>query len=91
MRFAIIDARGVFYTVQKEVKTIPILAPTEIPRQGSSPIKKGDHIGDEHIFAPVFDSLKEMDASKFDTQEDALTQIAAWGDAGKGCTVVEIK
>lgn len=91
MRFAITDARGVFYTVQKEVKTIPIYAPTEIPRPGSSPIKKGDHIGDEHVFAPVFDSLKEMDASKFDTQEDALAQIAAWEDAGKGCTVVEIK
>ena len=91
MRFAIIDARGVFYTVHKEIETIAILAPTDIPRPGSSPIKKGDQIGDEHVFAPVFDSLKEMDASKFDTEADALAQIAAWGDAGRGCKTVEVK
>ncbi len=91
MRFAIVDARGIFYTVQKEIETIPILAPTDIPRPGSTPIKKGDHIGDEHVFAPVFDSLKEMDASKFDTKDDALAQIAAWGDAGKGCQTVQVK
>lgn len=91
MRYAIVDSRGVFYTVQKEIQTIPILAPTEIARPGSSPIKKGDHIGDEHVFAPVFDSLKEMDASKFDTEADAIAHIEAWGDAGKGCKTVEIK
>jgi hypothetical protein len=91
MRYAILDARGVFYTVHKEVETIPIKAPKDMPGPGGSLIKKGDVIGDEHIFAPIFDSLKEMDASKFETEADALAQIAAWGDAGKGCTTVQVR
>lgn len=91
MRYAIVNANGVFYTEHREIETRPILAPTDIPGPGGSLIKKGSHIGDDHVFAPKFDSLKEMDASKFDTEADALAQIAAWGDTVKGCKPVEVR
>lgn len=91
MRYAIVNANGVFYSVSKEVETIPVLAEIDMPGPGGGLIKKGSQIGDKHVFEPVFDSLKEIDASKFDTEADALAQIAAWGAAGKGCKTVKVR
>jgi hypothetical protein len=91
MRYAIINASNAFFTQHKEIETIPILAEIDMAGPGGGLIKKGDRIGDKHVIAPIFDSLKEMDASKFDTEADALAQIAAWGDEGKGCKTVEVR
>lgn len=76
MRYVIKHPTQGFFTEMKQVKTVPILAPMDmVLHAGHAPVRKGDVIGHESVFAPQFEAFRPSQAAQFDTKEDALVQI----------------
>jgi hypothetical protein len=77
MRYVIKHPTEGYFTHFEVSEAIPILAPMEmVIHQGSPPVPKGGQIGTETHYRPKFEAFKPSQATQFDTQADAESQIA---------------
>lgn len=88
MRFVIRKEGKGYFTEFQVVETRQVLAPVDIP-----PVKKGDVVGVESTYEPLFEAFKPAQAIQFDTEADALAQtknpdpLMGGPEAFKGCIV----
>jgi hypothetical protein len=77
MRYVIKKPGEGYFTEFEVVETRAVVAPLDmVIHAGHPPVKKGEIIGTESNYRPLFEAFKPSQAIKFDTPADAEGQIA---------------